>query len=837
MSIPETPASETPFNPLTLPEVQEALLDGKPVPKQFQDDVRDLSPLAGRMDFWRLDLSGTQVADLSPLSGMVGLQRLNLAGTKIRDISPLARLIGLQRLSLSGTGVTDLSALSGLSGLRWLNLRKTKVADASPLFDLIGLTWLNLRTTNVLDVAALSGLSKLRTLSISGPRLKDVSGLEGLATLKELYLVGRKVTDVSSLSALQALQVLTLNGKSVADISSLSNLRRLQKVDLRNTSVTDISALSDLRDVHTLNLAGTRVTDISALQSMHSLRVLRLRQTNVTDLTGLSGLRELRSLDLSETEVSNLSPLSTVLSLRTLDVSNTRVEGIQELSGLKELEELKISNTLVTDLSALSEAKTLMSLDISLTMVTDFSPLLGLYRLRYLYIIGLNAANLSVLERLTELRIYGVDRNAPWNGVPAAEVRAMDHEAMASSARMAPSDLSKRVKIRFEGAKDLMAALRLEVPGLTPQVISQRRGFLSLSRPAGMSVDQFQSIVHQFSRGGRAQVLPDHQHTLEAIPTFDAGAQDEAEKAEATLDDVLHWIGANAVHNRTSGRGVNIAVVDTGVKGARSEFPASKRVGGWSTQGEDPWDDDHGHGTMCACIAAATRAGGGRYQGVAPDAGLIACRTSLVDSELTDIYDLLADRAEAGEVIVATNSYGDPTPVSQDPDLLDALDRAIAAGVRFVFSAGNYHERVGGADTDCGPNSIWMHKGRGDLLTTATCDLEGRMWYYSSRGPGEHYGAANTSRKPDVTAPTPRNGLILYGQDEKVMQIGWGTSGAAPQVAGLMALLLSLRPDLPRDELFNLIRSTASPLGFSHECEGFGLIDCVAAVDRLSGGA
>ncbi|WP_376989285.1 S8 family serine peptidase [Azospirillum rugosum] len=652
-----------------------------------------------------------------------------------------------------------------------------------------------------------------------------MSPLIGLNGLWKLDLSGTRVKDVSLLPALSGLVMLDLSGTGVMDVSALCGLSKLWSLDLSGTGVTDISAVSGLKGLHTLNLSETGITDVSALSDLSGLWFLGLRGTGVTDVSALSGLSGLQMLDLSGTGVTDVSALSGLSGLQTLDLSGTGVTDVSALSGLSGLQTLELSGTGVTDVSALSGLSNLA--------IHGIDPL----------------AERSVVAKTASEKIDQIVPAHVWGGQDRLGSGASDTVSWGTAlwgaagghagtrSRSTGSSITDRVKVRFESDRDLGSVLRLESPGLLPRVVSRRRRFLSLSRPPGMSVDQFQSIVHQFSRGGRAQVLPDHQHTLEAIPTFDAGAQDGAEKAEATLDDVLHRIGANAVHNRTSGRGVTIAVVDTGVKGTRSEFPASKRVGGWSVEGEDPWDDDYGHGTMCACIAAATRAAGGRFQGVAPDAGLIACRTSLVDSELTDIYDLLADRAEAGEVIVATNSYGDPTPVSQDPDLLDALDRAIAAGVRFVFSAGNYHENVGGKDGACGPNSIWMHKGRADLLTAATCDLDGRMWHYSSRGPGEHFGSANTSRKPDVTAPTPRNGLILYGQDEKVMEIGWGTSGAAPQVAGLMALLLSLRPDLPRDDLFDMIRSTAQTLGFSHECQGFGLIDCVAAVDRLGGRA
>jgi serine protease AprX len=199
---------------------------------------------------------------------------------------------------------------------------------------------------------------------------------------------------------------------------------------------------------------------------------------------------------------------------------------------------------------------------------------------------------------------------------------------------------------------------------------------------------------------------------------------------------------------------------------------------------------------MCMTIAGASRERGSRYLGVAPGAGLMSCRTGFFDSELAAIYDELAARARTGERIVASNSFGlrrgtPPPPPGAGAEFPDALNEAIAAGVLVVFSAGNNHQLAGGRPDACAPNSIWVYKSRDDLLSVATCDLERQMWFYSSRGPGQHHGQPGMSEKPDVTAPTPRNGKILYGAQEQVLQNGWGTSGACPQVAGLAALIWS----------------------------------------------
>jgi serine protease AprX len=104
------------------------------------------------------------------------------------------------------------------------------------------------------------------------------------------------------------------------------------------------------------------------------------------------------------------------------------------------------------------------------------------------------------------------------------------------------------------------------------------------------------------------------------------------------------------------------------------------------------------------------------------------------------------------------------------------------------------------------------------------------MWHYSSRGPGQHFGDPNTSPKPDVTAPTPKNGKVVYGASIRTFPTGWGTSGACPQAAGLAALLWSKTPSLTPADLYAAIRDRAVDLGHGPDCQGHGRIDCAASL-------
>lgn len=299
--------------------------------------------------------------------------------------------------------------------------------------------------------------------------------------------------------------------------------------------------------------------------------------------------------------------------------------------------------------------------------------------------------------------------------------------------------VQRRFKVRFPDKESYFAATALEAEAVDVPVANEKRAYLSITLPpaqvgllsAEKEMDRQLRAFEQF--GG--QIVDDFQYDLEEtfLPPFLEGV--EGVEAEANLDDVLEQIHAQEAWQRTRGEDVTIAVVDTGIDGTRAEFPAAKRRGSWQPIGDTPWTDWQGHGTMCACIAAGSRSAKGLFEGVAPDAGLIACKTRFFDSELTAIYDFLIAKMDDDPSlrIVATNSFGrktgTPPTVAPGSDFPDALDEAIGRGITVCFSAGNYHQLVGGAPSACEPTSIWLHKCREDLVTVATCDLDGSMWF------------------------------------------------------------------------------------------------------------
>jgi serine protease AprX len=314
-----------------------------------------------------------------------------------------------------------------------------------------------------------------------------------------------------------------------------------------------------------------------------------------------------------------------------------------------------------------------------------------------------------------------------------------------------------------------------------------------------------------------------------------------------SLKDVLEHVQAPAAWNLTRGGGVTIAVVDTGICGTLAEFPPAKRspIDLPSAFHGNHWRDVKGHGSMCATIAGATRTAGGRFDGIAPDATILAARTTLFATDIYTIYDELIAARRAGTLegpLVISNSYGlytcqAPTTLPEDHPYLDIVLTALDEGIPVVFAAGNNHWDVlcNHPPTACEPSTIWAVNSHERVISVGTVNRDNSNQDpstphpNSSRGPGQWSGDLP---KPDCAAPT--YGTVVWGCGYRQMD-WWGTSGACPQVAGLAALLLSVNPTLKPRQVGDIIRSSCRDIGAPHNCVGHGLIDCAQAVTLAAG--
>ena len=232
--------------------------------------------------------------------------------------------------------------------------------------------------------------------------------------------------------------------------------------------------------------------------------------------------------------------------------------------------------------------------------------------------------------------------------------------------------------------------------------------------------------------------------------------------------------------------------------------------------------DDHGHGTHTMGTMVGDD-GGANQIGMAPGAKWIGCRnmdqgngTPTTYSECyqfflapTTVAGTNPDPSKAPDVI--NNSWGcPPSEGCTDPNvMLTLVNNVRAAGIVTVHSAGNSGSAC---STISDPSAIYDSSTTVGATTSADAIAS-----YSSRGPVTIDGSNRL--KPDISAPGSGVRSSVPGTGYSSMS---GTSMAGPHVAGLVALLISARPDLAGnvDGIETVIEQTAVQLTSAQTCGG-----------------
>lgn len=182
------------------------------------------------LTYLRLD-ENFGIEDISWLSGLTELsEELDLSENQITDLTPLAGLTKLQDLNVATNSITDVSALSGLTSLVDLNLASNDIGDISPVAGLTGLVRLGVQNNQVSELSSLTGLTALISLEAHNNVITDISALEGMTDLIEIWLHGNTgLADIQPLlnnSSMDSEVSVTLGGTSVScvDVAALEAL-------------------------------------------------------------------------------------------------------------------------------------------------------------------------------------------------------------------------------------------------------------------------------------------------------------------------------------------------------------------------------------------------------------------------------------------------------------------------------------------------------------------------------------------------------------------------------------------------------------------------------------
>lgn len=319
--------------------------------------------------------------------------------------------------------------------------------------------------------------------------------------------------------------------------------------------------------------------------------------------------------------------------------------------------------------------------------------------------------------------------------------------------------------------------------------------------------------------------------------------------AEFRRSDGPEFHGAqNAWQQGATGDGSIIAIIDTGIDRDSPEFagrihPDSQDVAG--NRGVNPEDD---HGTNVALVAAAARDNVG-VVGIAFDAQVLALRGDRPGSCGDDTPDdttlgcVFADSAIAAGVDQAVASGATVINLSlggggASSQLRNSIRAAAEAGIVIVIAAGNSGD---GTDPDIDPDqpdpfaTDLLGVAGANVIIVGSVDDEGAFSSFSNRA-GNSAASFISARGERICCVYEDGELFVETVDgSQFVTLFAGTSFAAPQVSGAVALLAQAFPNLTGSEIVEILLSTARDAGAVGDDAifGSGILNITAAFQPL----
>ena len=295
--------------------------------------------------------------------------------------------------------------------------------------------------------------------------------------------------------------------------------------------------------------------------------------------------------------------------------------------------------------------------------------------------------------------------------------------------------------------------------------------------------------------------------------------------------------------NGDEGRGVTVAVVDTGIANVPD---LAGQVSGRVDMTGTGAGDGFGHGTFMAGLIAGTgTAAGGVYRGVAPAAKLVDVKVADAQGG-TDLVTVLrglqwiAEHSQQIDVVNLSLSSDSPLPYQLDP-LTQGLEALWRRGVTVVVPSGNEGSAAGSV-TSPGTDPVLLTAGGVDDASTGN-HADDVVADWSGRGP-----TWQGDSKPDLVAPgahvvslrAPGSVVDTANPQARIGNgyfRGSGTSMATAVTSGVVAAALAVQPRLRPDSVKNLFVKTAySAAGLTRAAgAGAGALDASRAIAAAPG--
>lgn len=368
-------------------------------------------------------------------------------------------------------------------------------------------------------------------------------------------------------------------------------------------------------------------------------------------------------------------------------------------------------------------------------------------------------------------------------------------------------------------------------------------GLTTVEIPAGTSFAQLAARLR--AEPGVRAVERNYRHRLRFVPNDPAVTEQDP---LAPLGTPYQWYltgeGFPAAWDLSRGGGQKVGIIDSGIDSSHPDLAGKIAIARDQDAAPTGTSDEVGHGTHVAGLACGAIGNGLGIAGTGADCSLVVEKSDLSSAS---VVASLVDATDQGASVINMSFGGGNLTRSE----LRALRYAFRHDVVLVAAAADSPSvEQGHPAKDLQPTGTGPHLSEGDGLVVTAADASGSRAPFAGRGSQislAAYGDTGSGGAPGIfstfpaniteietggtnppSAPCPSCRTALDG-DPRYGYLS-GTSMAAPQVVGAVALVRAANPKLSNISVIRLLKASATRThGWTNDL-GWGILNAGTAV-------